>query len=418
MKGPLTLLLMLATSGASAQTPTQYTLADLQRLALESHPALQMAAAATASATGNAEQAGAWMNPTIGYTADEVRPGGVIRGGEHGFFVEQVIPLGSKLRLQREALLGSQHVAEADAAAVRARVLAGVGAAYAGVLAADERLAARTRLSELLREGVTVSQQLYNVGAADRPDLLEAEAEATRMTLAMTRAALARDDAWMALAVAVGRPDLPRLPVDGSLRELPRLDERASVHQAIVDGNPGVRTARARLAETEARLTSAQRVTAPELVVRGGFLYNRELFERAPGGDSRAVGWEGSAEVGVRVPLWNRNGGGTAAARAEVDLARGALRLAEQRLERQFSQVWTAREEAAASAAAYAQEVLPRAEEAYRLYLARYREMAVAYPNVLLARRSLLDATTEYVDALERGWRQTVQLQALLVAEE
>ncbi len=301
---------------------------------------------------------------------------------------------------------------------MRARVLAGVGAAYAGVLAADERLAARTRLSELLREGVTVSQQLYNVGAADRPDLLEAEAEATRMTLAMTRAALARDDAWMALAVAVGRPDLPRLPVGGSLRELPRLDERASVHQAIVDGNPGVRTARARLAETEARLTSAQRVTAPELVVRGGFLYNRELFERAPGGDPRAVGWEGSAEVGLRVPLWNRNRGGSAAARAEVDLARGALRLAEQRLERQFSQVWTAREEAAASAAAYAQEVLPRAEEAYRLYLARYREMAAAYPNVLLARRSLLDATTEYVDALERGWRQTVQLQALLVAEE
>ncbi len=106
MKGPLTLLLMLATGGASAQTPTQYTLADLERLALESHPALQMAAAATASATGNAEQGGAWMNPIIGYAADEVRPGGVIRGGEHGFFVEQVIPLGSKLRLQREALLG------------------------------------------------------------------------------------------------------------------------------------------------------------------------------------------------------------------------------------------------------------------------------------------------------------------------
>ena len=346
MKGPLTLLLMLATGGASAQTPTQYTLADLERLALESHPALQMAAAATASATGNAEQAGAWMNPIIGYTADEVRPGGVIRGGEHGFFVEQVIPLGSKLRLQREALLGGQHVAEADAAAVRARVLAGVGAAYAGVLAADERLAARTRLSELLREGVTVSQQLYNVGAADRPDLLEAEAEATRMTLAMTRAALARDDAWMALAVAVGRPDLPRLPVGGSLRELPRLAERASVHQAIVDGNPGVRTARARLAETEARLTSAQRVTAPELVVRGGFLYNRELFERASGGDPRAVGWEGSCRdrsaraslesqrwrhrrrTGRSGPRTRRGPTGRAAARATVqpgvDGARGS----------------------------------------------------------------------------------------------
>ena len=418
MKGPLTLLLVLCSGASSAQTPTQYTLADLERLALESHPALQMAAAATAGATGNAEQAGSWMNPTIGYTGDEMRPGGLIRGGEHGFFVEQVIPLGGKLKLQREALLGGVQVAEADAAAARARVIAGVGAAYAGVLAAEERLAARARLSELLREGVTVAQQLYNVGAADCPDLLEAEAEATRMALAMRRAELARDDAWMALAVAVGRPDLPRLPVSGSLRELPRLAERTSVHQAVVEGNPAVRSARARVAEAEARLTSAGRETSPDLVVRGGLLYNRELFERTPGGDPRTVGWEGTAEIGVRVPLWNRNRGGTAAARAEADLARGALRLAEQRLEMQFSQVWTAREDAAASAAAYAQEVLPRAEEAYRLYLARYREMAAAYPQVLLARRSVLDATAEYVDALERGWRQTVLLQALLVAEE
>ena len=50
MKGPLTLLLTLAAGAASAQTPTQYTLADLERLALESHPALQMAAAAKAAA--------------------------------------------------------------------------------------------------------------------------------------------------------------------------------------------------------------------------------------------------------------------------------------------------------------------------------------------------------------------------------
>ena len=146
-------------------------------------------------------------------------------------------------------------------------------------------------------------------------------------------------------------------------------------------------------------------------------LYNRELLERTAAGDPRAVGWEGSAEVGVRVPLWNRNRGGLAAARAEIDLARGAVRLAEQQLEARFSQVWTAREDAATTASAYAEEVLPRAEEAYRLYLARYREMAAAYPQVLLARRGLLDATMEYLDALERGWRQTVQLQALLSAE-
>jgi cobalt-zinc-cadmium efflux system outer membrane protein len=302
-------------------------------------------------------------------------------------------------------------------ASARARVLAEVAAAYAGVLAADERLATRTRLSELLQEGVTVSQQLYNVGAADRPDLLEAEAEAARGALATTSAALARDDAWVGLAAAVGNPDLPRLPVAGSLRQLPSLADRASVLRAVVDGNPGVLTARARVAEAEARLARAHRETSPDLVVRGGLLYNRELFERTSGGSSRAVGWEGSAEVGLTVPLWNRNRGGVAAASADVEVARAALRLSQQTLDARFRQAWTAREAAVAAATVYAEQVLPRVEEAYRLYLARYREMAAAYPQVLMARRSVLDATEEYLEALERGWRETVQLQSLLAIE-
>jgi cobalt-zinc-cadmium efflux system outer membrane protein len=417
MKTLLTLLVCLVSAAASAQTPTRYTLADLERLALSAHPALPMAEATAVAAREQADQAGAWTNPIIGYTAEEVRPGGVIRGGEHGFFIEQAIPLGGRLRVQREALLGSAQVAESAVASTRARVLAEVAAAYAGVLAADERLATRTRLSELLQEGVTVSRQLYNVGAADRPDLLEAEAEAARGALAATRAAMGRDDAWVALAAAVGNPDLPRLPVVGSLRQLPLLADRASVLRAVIDGNPGVLTARARVAEAEARLARAHRETSPDLVVRGGLLYNRELFERTSGGSPRAVGWEGSAEVGLTVPLWNRNRGGVAAASADVEVARAALRLSQQALDARFRQAWTAREAAVASATVYAEQVLPRVEEAYRLYLARYREMAAAYPQVLMARRSVLDATAEYLEALERGWRETVQLQSLLAME-
>jgi cobalt-zinc-cadmium efflux system outer membrane protein len=41
------------------------------------------------------------------------------------------------------------------------------------------------------------------------------------------------------------------------------------------------------------------------------------------------------------------------------------------------------------------------AEEAYRLCLARYREMAAAYPQVLIAQRTLFEMTTEYFEGLE-----------------
>jgi outer membrane protein, heavy metal efflux system len=97
-----------------------------------------------------------------------------------------------------------------------------------------------------------------------------------------------------------------------------------------------------------------------------------------------------------------------------VDVARAGVRVVEQALETRFTRAWTAREDALASVEAYRDAILPRAEEAYRLYLARYKEMAAAYPQVLVARRGLLEATTDYVDALEQAWRQTVQLQSLL----
>jgi len=168
------------------------------------------------------------------------------------------------------------------------------------------------------------------------------------------------------------------------------------------------------VAQAEAALGRAKREASPDLVVRGGLLYNRELFEREPSGEARAVGWEGSAEVGVTVPLWNRNKSGVTAATAGVDLARAGVRVVEQSLESRFALAWTAREDALAAVEAYRQAILPRAEEAYRLYLARYKEMAAAYPQVLVARRGLLDATTDYIDALEQAWRQTVQLQTLL----
>ena len=61
--------------------------------------------------------------------------------------------------------------------------------------------------------------------------------------------------------------------------------------------------------------------------------------------------------------------------------------------------------------------VLPRAERAYTLYLARYREMAAAYPQVLIAQRTLFEMAREYLEHLEMGWQSALRLQGLLAGE-
>jgi outer membrane protein, heavy metal efflux system len=66
---------------------------------------------------------------------------------------------------------------------------------------------------------------------------------------------------------------------------------------------------------------------------------------------------------------------------------------------------------------AYRAEILPRAEEAYRLYLSRYREMAAAYPQVLVAQRTLFEMSNEYLENLNQAWHAALQLQGLLAGD-
>ena len=69
------------------------------------------------------------------------------------------------------------------------------------------------------------------------------------------------------------------------------------------------------------------------------------------------------------------------------------------------------------SAESYRADILPRAEQAYTLYLARYREMGAAYPQVLVAQRGLFEMAREYLNHLEEAWRSALRLQGLLAGD-
>ena len=61
--------------------------------------------------------------------------------------------------------------------------------------------------------------------------------------------------------------------------------------------------------------------------------------------------------------------------------------------------------------------MIPRAEKAYRLYLDRYRNMGAAYPQVLIAQRTLFQLQTEYIASLESLWVSTVTLKGFLLSD-
>lgn len=389
------------------------TLSELEQLALQNNPTATAAAAGLEGARGRTRQAGAWPNPLIGYSGEEIKTGGADTRGEHGFFVEQTIPLGGKLRLSRDVFQTAIEQAEAVQDLQRLRILSSVRRTFYSVLLTERQIEVQERLAALASEAVGVTAQLFNVGAADRPDYLEIEIESRRLQLQLNRSKNELFASRAQLAALTGVREIAARPlagdIDGAIPEL----EREQVVRALLERSPELRAARAALARTRALTARAGRETYPDLFLRGGSSYNRERSENS----GRAIGWQGSLEVGVSVPLFNRNAGGIAAARADETRAEAEVTRLELALQSGAVSEYANYLTALRASEAYRAEILPRAEEAYRLYLSRYREMAAAYPQVLVAQRTLFEMSHEYLESLSDAWQAAMRLQASLAGD-
>lgn len=410
-------LLVLTTGPAHAQTPPStapaMTLEQLEQLALQNNPTGAAATAGIDAARARTRQAGAFPNPVVGYSGEEIKTGDLDRRGEHGFFVEQTIPLWGKRRLSRNVFQKTIGQAEAVRDLQRLRILSSVRQAYYSVLLTEHRIEVQERLAALASEAVGVTAQLFNVGAADRPDYLQIEIESRRLQLQLNRSRNERFSLRAQLAALTGVREVADRPLAGSIdTAIPNL-EREQIIRTLLDQSPELRAARADLERTRAVTAHARRETSPDLFLRGGSAYNREFGEDT----GRPIGWEGTLEAGISVPLFNRNTEGIAAARADETRAQAEVTRLELALQSRAATQFAAYLTALRDAEAYRSEILPRAEEAYRLYLSRYREMAAAYPQVLVAQRTFFEMSTEYLQSLREAWRAALQLQGFLAGD-
>jgi cobalt-zinc-cadmium efflux system outer membrane protein len=413
---PLVAVFGLLAPPAPAQTTSTtppITLSELEQLALQNNPTGTAAAAGIDAARGRTGQAGAWPNPVIGYAGTEIKTGNVDVQGEHGFFVEQTIPLGGKLRLSRGVFQKTIDRAEAVRDLQRLRILSSVRQTFYSVLLTERRIHVQERLAALASEAVGVTAQLFNVGAADRPDYLEIEIESRRLQLQLNRSKNELFAVRAQLAALTGVRDVAARPIAGTIdAAIPEL-EREQVIRTLLEQSPELRAARAEVERTRAVTARAKRETYPDLFLRGGSAYNRERGEDT----GRPFGWEGSLEAGISVPLFNRNDGGIAASRAAETSAQAEVTRLELALQSRATSQFANYLTALRASEAYRSEILPRAEEAYRLYLSRYRKMAAAYPQVLVAQRTLFEMSNEYLENLNDAWHAALTLQGLLAGD-
>ncbi|MBI2822089.1 MAG: TolC family protein, partial [Acidobacteria bacterium] len=112
-------------------------LEDLLGMAAQNNPVLKKADADIRAAEGRRRQAGLYPNPSVGYTGDEIARGPIVRGGEHGFFVEQTIVTAGKLGNRRELFSREVEQAEVEAEIQRFHVTNAVRQLFYQALAVE-----------------------------------------------------------------------------------------------------------------------------------------------------------------------------------------------------------------------------------------------------------------------------------------
>ena len=377
-------------------------LEELEQMALASNPTLAQVQANLRVATGLARQASLYPNPTVGYYGDEIR-GGYLGGGKQGGFVSQTIVLGGKLRAARRVADLQASQVETSGQIQRLRILNNVRTLFYQVLAAQRLVEVRQNLATLAGDATQTSYQLGNVGQADRPDILQSEVEQQQASVNVRIAQQSLQASWRVLAAVAGRPGLPLARLEGDLDAIPDLNYEEWVATTLRE-SPEVKLAQQAVESAEASLIQARKAPIPDLQFTGILAQNYEPLETT----RKPIGLQGGAQIGVQIPIFNRNQGNAVAARGEIESTKQELVRLKLQLERDVASKFRDYDTARVIVQQYKTEMLPRAEQAYKLYQTNYQKMAAAYPQVLISQRTLFQLEADYILALDNAWQSSL----------
>jgi cobalt-zinc-cadmium efflux system outer membrane protein len=385
---------------------TGLSLADLERFALEHNPTLVQAAAAVASSRGKALQAGLWPNPIIGYDGDQIGASGTV-GELQGAFVQQVIVTAGKLRLSRAKYRQEAYEAELLALGQQYRVLNGVRMHYYELLALQRMIELHRDLLANAEESLHTYKEMFNNGQTNQADLLLAEVQVNDARIALLTMKNRYPALWQHLTAILASPELPPKPLAGQLEpQGPPLDWDSNLNRLLQE-SPELKAAQAHVVHDEITVRREKVQPIPDLFLRGASGYNFESDKAVAAG----------IEVGMNIPVWNRNQGTIRQAQADLvrsqaEVVRVQLSL-RQRLADAFNQYRTAWQ----TAEIYRDAIIPQTTKAYEVQLDMYEKRRIAWPEVVVLQRKALEAKSQYTRSLLRLREAEVAIRGLLLVD-
>ena len=386
-------------------------LEEFEQLALKNNPTLKQSEAIAGQSSALARQAGLWPNPSVGYQGEQIR-GGSFGGGEQGGFIQQNIVLGGKLRLRKNVFEQQHKADEFGIEEQKLNVLGAVRVQFYTALAAQKTVEVRAQLLHLAMDAVATVHQLANVGQADAPDVLQTEVEAEQAKLNFGQAERQYIQAFNMLTVVAGQSNVPLTLLEGDLEHPPEIDVQHWAQTAIQE-SPSVKRAEQEAKGAEAALARDRREAVPDLALRAGEQQNREIDPSS----MRRFGAQSFATASIQIPLFNRNQGNVQASKLELERSQREIERIKLGLMQGAQPLLQQYATAKLQAERYRTQMIPRAQRAYELYLLKYRNMAAAYPEVIISQRTFFQLQESYVQTLGELWTTAVQLQNYLLAD-
>lgn len=381
-------------------------LAELESLAIQQNPRLARASFVVAAASGRAEQAGLYPNPTIGITFDELGD----RTGPSGVntlpLLSQEFVTAGKLRLSREAGLRLVDQETWRLMSQRYSLLADVRRKFYEALALQTRIEILRQMVDLAERSVERSNELLQAKQVARLDVVQLEIEVERLRADLEATERELPGAYRDLAAVVGDPHLLVHEVDGLLADdLPSYD-LDTVQSLVLASHPDVHAARHGVERARLLIERARREPIPNVSVDTGYV--RQNQNRS---DDFRIG------ASVSVPLWNRNQGSIRAAEAEYCEAQQQVRQVQNELTERLALAMRDYAAARRRAERYSTAILPRAKETYDLSRNAYQGGEFEYLRVLEAQRALAQAYLDYIRALGDGWKAAATLSGLTLED-
>jgi len=359
--------------------------------ALARNPQLQVAAEQVAQARARKSQATAIPDPQ--FDAAFVQSPGLFGAGggtERSITATLTIPFIDKFRLQGRVGTADVRSASFSAALTRQLIAAQTSETYDSLLGSLRRERDLREARALAQDFVRRAQARYNAGTTPKLDLIRAQVELARAENDLIANERDVANARAALNRLVGRPLGAPIAAADSLAVPPEPPDLDRLVAAALAARPELASLKSQQEGARAATGLAREYWLPDFTLG----VSRDYADPGPG-----VVFTG---VSVPIPLlfWQHSRGEIGEARhRELELAASY-----RDLEGQVGQDLRASYAAAAAALRQAvyirDQLLPLARQAYRIASVSYGLGGSSALELLDARRNLLDAESQYTDAL------------------